>query len=104
MYGSGAPAPRGRPDALAHPGAGGDLYVVPEENYVFGAGYVEGGVWHGSPWDYDRNVPVFFMGPGVTPGESREVQSTLAIAPTLCRLLGVRALEGAHAEPLPGAP
>ncbi|MCA9573928.1 MAG: alkaline phosphatase family protein [Sandaracinaceae bacterium] len=85
-------------------GLGGDLYVVPEEQFLFGAGYVHGGVWHGSPWDYDRNVPVLFMGPGVAPREGLSTMSTLQVAPTLCRLLGARALEGASMGPLPGAP
>ncbi|MBK8592545.1 MAG: alkaline phosphatase family protein [Sandaracinaceae bacterium] len=83
---------------------GGDLYVVPREQHLFGSGYTRNGVWHGSPWDYDRIVPVLFMGPGVEPLETRDALSTLQVAPTLCRLLGVRELEGAPRGPLPGAP
>lgn len=85
-------------------GLGGDLYVVPQEQYLFGAGYVHGGVWHGSPWDYDRNVPVLFMGPGVAPADGQATMSTLQVAPTLCRLLGARELAGASMRALPGAP
>jgi predicted AlkP superfamily pyrophosphatase or phosphodiesterase len=86
------------------PGLGGDLYVVPQEQFLFGAGYVPGGVWHGSPWDYDRNVPVLFMGPGVAQRDGQATMSTLQVAPTLCRLLGARELLGAPMGPLPGAP
>lgn len=85
-------------------GLGGDLYVVPQEQHLFGSGYVRGGVWHGSPWDYDRVVPVLFMGTGVGHLETREPLSTLQVGPTLCRLLGVRELRGAPRGPLPGAP
>lgn len=85
-------------------GLGGDLYVVPLDQHLFGSGYTRNGVWHGSPWDYDRIVPVLFMGPGVSHLETTETLSTLQVAPTLCRLLGARELVGAPRGPLPGAP
>ncbi len=43
---------------------------------------------HGSPWDYDRRVPILFWWPGVAPTSGGEAQ-TVDIAPTLAGLLGV---------------
>lgn len=46
-------------------------------------------VIHGSPYDYDRRVPVIFIGPGVPAGMSAEPARTVDIAPTLASLAGV---------------
>lgn len=44
---------------------------------------------HGSPYDYDRHVPVIFYGPGVAPGCTRLRVATRDVAPTLAALAGV---------------
>jgi len=44
---------------------------------------------HGSPYLYDRRVPLVFFGPGVAPGRVRGDAATVDIAPTLAKLLGV---------------
>jgi predicted AlkP superfamily pyrophosphatase or phosphodiesterase len=46
---------------------------------------------HGSPYDYDRQVPLVFLGAGVRPGRSSERTATVDAAPTLARLAGVPA-------------
>jgi predicted AlkP superfamily pyrophosphatase or phosphodiesterase len=46
---------------------------------------------HGSPYLYDRRVPLLFLGPGVRPGRSRAAARTVDVAPTLARLGGVPA-------------
>ena len=48
-----------------------------------------GGTGHGSPYDYDRHVPVVFMGSGIRPGRYAEPCGPEDIAPTLARLLGL---------------
>ena len=56
-------------------------------------------VWvaaHGSPWDYDRRVPIVFMGPWQPKKVTRPVR-TVDIAPTLARELGLT-----PSEPLDG--
>ena len=44
---------------------------------------------HGSPYLYDRHVPLILMGPGVEPGQLDERVSTVDIAPTLAALIGL---------------
>ncbi len=48
-----------------------------------------GGTGHGSPYDYDRHVPIIFMGTGIKPGSYPAACGPEAIAPTLARLLGI---------------
>ena len=48
---------------------------------------------HGSPYAYDRRVPIVFMGAGVTAGRSDERVATVDIAPTIARLAGVPFLD-----------
>jgi predicted AlkP superfamily pyrophosphatase or phosphodiesterase len=48
-----------------------------------------GGTGHGSPYDYDRHVPIIFMGVGIKPGKYSSPCGPEDIAPTLARLLGI---------------
>jgi predicted AlkP superfamily pyrophosphatase or phosphodiesterase len=65
----------------------GDL-VARIRKYVYLGGYV-GGTGHGSPHDYDRQVPVVFMGPGIRPGPRDAESGPEDIAWALGRLLGL---------------
>jgi predicted AlkP superfamily pyrophosphatase or phosphodiesterase len=47
-----------------------------------------GGTGHGSPYEYDRHVPLIFMGAGIRPGKYPSPCGPEDIAPTLGRLLG----------------
>jgi len=85
--------------------AAGELFVVPSELSVVDPSSPGGaGTSHGSPWDYDRFVPVLFWGPGVTSHPAHDEVPVLAFAPTLSALLGIPAPSPAGAAPLPGAP
>jgi predicted AlkP superfamily pyrophosphatase or phosphodiesterase len=44
---------------------------------------------HGTPYHYDRHVPLILMGPGVPAGSSEEAVRTVDMAPTLAELAGV---------------
>jgi predicted AlkP superfamily pyrophosphatase or phosphodiesterase len=58
---------------------------------------------HGSPYYYDRHVPLIFLGAGVSPGVSTERVATVDVAPTLAALAGVTApgdLDGRSLEQL----
>lgn len=46
---------------------------------------------HGSPYYYDRHVPIAFLGAGVRSGRSSDPVATVDVAPTLARLAGVPA-------------
>jgi hypothetical protein len=48
-----------------------------------------GGTGHGTAHDYDRHVPVAFLGAGVRPGRYEGEAGPEEIAPTLAALLGI---------------
>jgi arylsulfatase A-like enzyme len=48
---------------------------------------------HGSPYDYDTNVPVIFMGPWFARGRYPEFVRTVDLAPTLAEVAGVKTSE-----------
>ncbi|MCT2398138.1 alkaline phosphatase family protein [Novosphingobium mangrovi (ex Huang et al. 2023)] len=56
-----------------------------------GPGYV---ATHGSPWDYDRRVPIVFWRKGMTGEEQPAPVETVDIAPTLAALVGLKEPEG----------
>ena len=56
-----------------------------------GSGRVGGAISsHGSPWDYDRRVPIIFWWPGASGQERFLPMRTIDIAPTLAHLIGVK--------------
>jgi predicted AlkP superfamily pyrophosphatase or phosphodiesterase len=48
------------------------------------------GTTHGSPYHYDRHVPLVLMGPGIEPGVREDRVATVDLAPTLARILGLQ--------------
>ncbi len=80
---------------------GGDLYMVAPEHDLLND---EDGecTAHGSPWSYDREVPVIVRAPGLPAATQAEVPSMLQLAPTIAALLGVPPPARAEAPPLPG--
>ncbi len=95
-----APAPGTPPDRLSmlerfyeshDPQRSGDLMIVFAQNASLGtprktADAVAG---HGSPWDYDRRVPILFWWPGVTHQDRPEPIETVDIAPTFAALVHI---------------
>jgi predicted AlkP superfamily pyrophosphatase or phosphodiesterase len=65
-------------------------------------GYVE---THGSPWDYDRRVPILFWRKGMTGFEQPLSVETVDIVPTLAATIGlpVSGLDGRCLDLDPGA-
>jgi predicted AlkP superfamily pyrophosphatase or phosphodiesterase len=49
---------------------------------------------HGSPWDYDRRVPMLFWRSGMMRFEQPQPVETVDIAPTLAAVLGLRVPDG----------
>ncbi|MET4685265.1 alkaline phosphatase family protein [Brevundimonas faecalis] len=78
-----------------------DIIMVRAPNAT-GKGRVGGNIaGHGTPWDYDRRVPIIFWRPGATTQERFLPIRTIDIAPTLAAAIGVEtpAVSG-HALPL----
>lgn len=70
--------------------ASGDVYVLPSEGSVADDD-ADTGTAHGSPFVYDRDVPVLVRGPGVSHGRVTEPVAQARVAATLAHLLGVPA-------------
>jgi predicted AlkP superfamily pyrophosphatase or phosphodiesterase len=49
-----------------------------------------GGTTHGTPYEYDRGIPLVFYGPWIEPGRVDSLARTIDIAPSLARMLGVQ--------------
>ncbi len=73
-----------RPDRVISPGERGVWVRISEGHMVD-----EAIATHGSPYTYDRHVPLLLMGPGIDPGRLDEVAATVDLAPTLARLAGI---------------
>lgn len=71
-------------------------------NIVFDPGYMPGshGASHFSPYNYDRHVPVLFMGPGIKTGRYDGAIRPNDIAPTLASMLDVQAPSGSSGRVL----
>jgi predicted AlkP superfamily pyrophosphatase or phosphodiesterase len=93
-----APPPSGPPDtwslldrakASFDPERSGDfvVFLKPRVTPIYDTkGYV---ATHGSPWDYDRRVPILFWRRGVVPFEQSLAVETVDILPTLAGLLRI---------------
>jgi predicted AlkP superfamily pyrophosphatase or phosphodiesterase len=49
---------------------------------------------HGSPWDYDRRVPIVFWRKGMTPANREEWADTVDLMPTLAAMIGLQLAPG----------
>ncbi|MBA3677675.1 MAG: alkaline phosphatase family protein [Sphingosinicella sp.] len=67
----------------------GDLVVLLKPDITPIAKPVTSVATHGSPWDYDRQVPILFWWKGVKAAERREPARTVDILPTLAALIGL---------------
>ena len=93
------PMPSGAPDKWTVPQRvrasydakrSGDLYVVLKPNISPTAkpstGYT---TTHGTPWDYDRRVPIVFWRKAAAPAASEQPVETVDIMPTLAAMIGL---------------
>lgn len=55
---------------------------------------------HGTPYLYDRHLPLLLMGPGVQAGSTDEAVRTVDLAPTLAELAGIPYPDGLDGRPL----
>ena len=91
--------PSGSPDrwtllqrarASFYPDRSGDLIVIVRERItpidMPEPGYVAA---HGTPWEYDRRVPIIFWRQGMSPADRPEAIGTVNIMPTLAAMIGI---------------
>lgn len=102
LLGDGLPeTPIARTALLAwNPLLSGDLYVIQRSGW-FLLSDSDLAATHGSPWNYDRNVPLLLMGKGVRPGKDSSSVHIVDLAPTLTYLLGINMPAGNTGKVLP---
>jgi len=86
-----------------HPSRSGDVLFVYTPYSIPGSSSANAkprGTTHGSPWQYDTNVPLLILGSGVVHGRYDEKVSPAQIAPTLSKLLGISAPSGCAVQAL----
>jgi arylsulfatase A-like enzyme len=68
----------------------GDLIVMLKPDVLAIANPTSGSVaTHGTPWDYDRRVPIAFWWKGISPTDRAEPVATVDIMPTLANMIGL---------------
>jgi hypothetical protein len=72
-----------------YPDRSGDVFLVLKPYYIPSAA-IGTGTTHGSPYDYDRHVPLMVIGPGVVGGSKSEPTTPQAAAAIFARWLDVR--------------
>jgi arylsulfatase A-like enzyme len=77
----------------------GDLLLVPRAYSSFGSGH--GGATHGTPYEYDTQVPLLIMGRRwIRAGEDAQYTEVVDLAPTLANILHLRRPAGAEGRVL----
>lgn len=85
------------------PGSGGEIFVVPEKfTTVDEMPPPDHNTSHGSPWDYDKLVPVIVWGPGIPHGKHTRRVPMNHVASTMAMLLGMTPPREAPGSGLPG--
>ena len=79
-------------------GRSGNVFVALEPFTMVGV--PDDQTTHGSPWDYDAQVPLVFWGSGFDPGVYAKPCETIDLAPTLAVALGLTQPSGAQGRPL----
>jgi predicted AlkP superfamily pyrophosphatase or phosphodiesterase len=78
-----------RARASFDPQRSGDLVVVLKPNIAPYPVSQDLASTHGTPWDYDRRVPILFWRPNMAPSARDDAVETVDIVPTLAAMLGV---------------
>jgi predicted AlkP superfamily pyrophosphatase or phosphodiesterase len=80
----------------------GEVMVFPAEGFIVGEVETRGfGTTHGSPYPYDRRVPVIALGTSVEAMMALEPTDQRRVAPTIALLLGIDPPSAATEPPLP---
>ena len=96
-----------RARASYYPGRSGDFFVVLKRDVTPIADTTRYIATHGSPWDYDRRVPILFWRPGATGKTIEHTAETTDIMPTLASMIGLPietgSIDGHCLSDVPGA-
>ena len=86
-----------------NPERSGDIYALVEEGTIFEGDDTPGfGTRHGTPYAYDRLVPLLAVGAGIAPGHPDAPFDPRQVAPTITALLGLPPPGGATEAPIAG--
>jgi predicted AlkP superfamily pyrophosphatase or phosphodiesterase len=80
------------------PARSGNVFVVLEPFTMLGVPETQ--TTHGSPWDYDAQVPLILWGSAFRPGSYAEPSEPIDLAATLAAALGLTQPSGAQGRPL----
>jgi predicted AlkP superfamily pyrophosphatase or phosphodiesterase len=83
-----------RARASYYPGRSGDFIVFLKRDITPIADTSAYVATHGSPWDYDRRVPILFWRPGFTGTTSEQPVDSTDIMPSLANLIGLDVAAG----------
>jgi predicted AlkP superfamily pyrophosphatase or phosphodiesterase len=84
---------------MYYPFRSGDVYIV-QPPYQSNGSKNDNRVTHGSPWQYDRYVPLLFVHPNFKPQIISRPVETTDIAPTLSALLMIKSPSASVGQPL----
>jgi predicted AlkP superfamily pyrophosphatase or phosphodiesterase len=76
-----------------HPKRSADVILIPKPFYIFHDS--ETGTTHGTPYEYDRHVPLIFLGNSFNPGKYANSILITDIVPTFCEILKIEKPSGA---------
>jgi hypothetical protein len=76
------------------PQRSGDFTVILKQHVTPIGHVVKSVATHGSPWDYDRRVPILFWRPGFRGASVEAATQTIDIMPTLAALIGLPLASG----------
>ncbi len=79
----------------------GDVCLILEPGW-FGEWSRKTGTTHGSPWNYDTHVPLYWWGWKVKTGTSEELYNITDIAPTICMMMNIQFPDGCTGKPITG--
>jgi predicted AlkP superfamily pyrophosphatase or phosphodiesterase len=71
-----------------HPDRSGDVAIVAKPYYLVTT--YPTGTGHGTPYAYDRHVPLLFLGPGMPTGRSEDAVTPQSIAAVFARAIGAK--------------
>jgi predicted AlkP superfamily pyrophosphatase or phosphodiesterase len=83
----------------------GDVCIILEPGWYgdrTGDTGIKTGTTHGSAWNYDTHVPLYWWGWKIKNGSSENLQNITDVAPTVCLMLNIQFPDGCTGQPITG--